>query len=74
MKQCKTEVDLKMATYLKNQHKMVFGEARRKIQEIKQSAVQFPSDNLFIQVIKSLKKTGGGKSVYIYQPHTIRKV
>ena len=56
VKQCKTEVDLKMAIYLKNQHKMVFGEARRKIQEIKQSAVQFPSDNLFIQVIKSLKK------------------
>jgi hypothetical protein len=29
---------------------MNFGEARRKVEEIKQSAITFPSDNLFIQI------------------------
>ena len=48
-RQCKTEAQLKQATELKNQHKVIFSEARRKIQEIKQSALLFPSDNLFIQ-------------------------
>ena len=48
-RQCKTEAQLKQATELKNQHKVIFSEARRNIQEIKQSALLFPSDNLFIQ-------------------------
>ena len=48
--QCKTEAQLRIATDLKNQHKMVFGDARRKVQEIRQTAIQFPSENLFIQV------------------------
>ena len=33
-----------------NQHKMIFGGANRRIQEIKQTALTFPADNLFIQV------------------------
>ena len=49
-RQCKTEAEFKHATDLSNQHKVIFGEARRKIQEIKQSALLFPTDNLFIQV------------------------
>ena len=49
-RQAKTETELQVAKDLENQHKQVFGEARRAIQEIKQSAVTFPSDNLFMQV------------------------
>ena len=49
-RQAKTETELQVAKDLENQHKLVFGEARRAIQEIKQSAVTFPSDNLFMQV------------------------
>ena len=48
-RQAKTEFELRQATDLRNQHKVIFGEARRTIQEIKQSAISFPSDNLFLQ-------------------------
>ena len=50
MTQCKTEAQLHIATDLKNQHRMLFGDARKRVEEIKQTAIQFPSENLFIQV------------------------
>ena len=49
-RQCKTDQEMKQATDLRNQHKLTFGEARRTIQEIKQSALSFPSDHLFLQI------------------------
>ena len=60
-RQARTETELRQATDLRNQHKMVFGEARRTIQEIKQSAISFPEDNLFLQerfLIICLKSSG----------------
>lgn len=48
-KACKNETDLIMAQALRNQHKMDYGMARKAIEEIRQSAVDFPDDNLFIQ-------------------------
>ena len=39
-----------MATDLKNKHRMDFGLARRKVEEIKQSAITFPSDHLMLQI------------------------
>ena len=49
-KQCKTEAEIKQATALKNNHRINFGLARRKVEEVKQSAISFPSDNLFLQI------------------------
>ena len=49
-RQCKSETELKVSKDLINQHKMTFGGANRKIQEFKQSALSFPSDNLYLQV------------------------
>ena len=46
----KTELDLKIAKSLINQHKLIFGEAFRKVQEIKQAAISHPQDHLLIQV------------------------
>ena len=45
-RQSKTETELKIAKDKINHHKMTFGQARRKVDEIIQSAVTFPSDNL----------------------------
>jgi hypothetical protein len=50
IKQCKTEIELEQAKSLKNNHRMNFGLARRKIEEVKQSALSFPSDHLFLQI------------------------
>ena len=49
-KQCKTESEIKQTVALKNNHRMKFGLARRKIQEIKQSSLNFPEDHLFLQI------------------------
>ena len=49
-RQCKTEGELKIALAMRNNHKMDFGQARRKVEEIKQSALGFPHDHLFIQI------------------------
>jgi hypothetical protein len=49
-RECKTEAELKLAKSLRNQHRMDFGLARRTIEEIKQTAITFPADNLFIQI------------------------
>ena len=49
-RQAKTEKELQQALDLKNNHRMEFGMARRKVEEIKQSSLSFPSDNLFLQV------------------------
>ena len=49
-RQSKSDAEHRQATDLSNQHKLVVGGSRRRIQEIKQSAEAFPSDNLFIQV------------------------
>ena len=51
--QARTESELQRVIEASNHHKHIFGEARRVIQEIKQSAISFPSDNLFIQVKKA---------------------
>ena len=61
-RQAKSEAELQIARDLENQHKVIFGGARRSIQEIKQSSLSFPADNLFIQVnfLRFLKK--GGKN------------
>lgn len=48
-KLCKTEAELNMAKSLRNQHRMDFVMARKTIESIKQSAISFPEDNLFIQ-------------------------
>ena len=49
-KQCKNEDELKQAKSLRNNHRINFGAARREVEEIKQSALRFPSDNLFVQI------------------------
>ena len=49
-KLCKTEAELSLVKGLRNQHKLDFGMARKTVENIKQSALNFPSDNLFIQV------------------------
>ena len=48
--QAQTEQELQLAKDLKNSHRMEFGLARRTVEEIKQSSISFPSDNLFLQV------------------------
>ena len=47
---CKTEAELSLVKGLRNQHKLDFGMARKSVENIKQSALNFPGDNLFIQV------------------------
>ena len=49
-RQCRTEEALKVAKSLRNQHRMDFGQARRSVEEIKQTAITFPEDNLFVQI------------------------
>ena len=45
-RQAQSESELKIAQEKINNHKLVFGGARRKIDEIIQSALSFPADNL----------------------------
>ena len=49
-RQCQSERELRLATDLRNNHRMNFGLARRKVEEIKQMAISFPRDHMFIQV------------------------
>ena len=49
-RQATTELELKNAKSLINQHKEVFGNAFRKVQEVKQTALSHPHDHLFLQV------------------------
>ena len=49
-RQCKSESEWKRMTELKNQHRKVFGDARRVVQEDKQSALMCPEDHLFLQI------------------------
>ena len=49
-RQCKTEAELQANIDAKNKHRENFGQARRKIEEIKQLALSFPHDHLFIQI------------------------
>lgn len=49
-KLCKTEAELEMTKGLRNQHKMEFGMARRAVESLRQSAIDFPSDVLFLQI------------------------
>ena len=48
-KLCKNEAELQLARALRNQHKDDFGRARKVVESIRQSAIDFPSDNIFIQ-------------------------
>ena len=48
--QCKTEEELSVIRDLKNNHRMNFGGARKKVEEIRQSAVSFPNDHMFVQI------------------------
>ena len=50
LKEAKTEDELKIVKAAVNEHRLKFGDARRKVGEIRQSAISFPSDNLFIQI------------------------
>lgn len=45
-RQAKTEFELRVAQDKINHHRLIFGGARRKIDEIIQSALEYPSDNL----------------------------
>ena len=45
----KTEAERNLANSLFNQHKMDFGMARRSVNEIRQTALDYPHDVLFIQ-------------------------
>ena len=49
-RQSKTDAEMKVAKDLINQHKLIFGGAFRKIQEVKQSALVRPTDHLLLQV------------------------
>ena len=49
-RQCKTEQEITLAKSLRNQHRMDFGQARRTIEDIKQTAITFPADNVFLQI------------------------
>ena len=48
-KLCQNEAELQLARSLRNQHKDDFGMARKSVESIRQSAIDFPSDNIFIQ-------------------------
>ena len=50
LKLCKTEAELNLVKGLTNQHKIDFGMARKTIESIKQTAINYPQDNIFIQV------------------------
>ena len=45
-RQSQSEAELKIAQDKINHHKLIFGDARRKVDEIIQSALSFPADNL----------------------------
>ena len=49
---CKTEADIEVATEAKRLHRLNFSGTRKKMEDIKQSAIQFPSDHLVIQAGK----------------------
>ena len=49
-KQSKTEAELRQADDLINNHRLVFGQTRRKVEEIKQTALMFADDNMFMQI------------------------
>ena len=48
-KSSKTQAELSLANALFNQHKMDFGMARRSVEEVRQNAIDFPHDVVFIQ-------------------------
>ena len=49
-KMSKSEAELMMAKSLRNQHRIDFGLARRTIESLRQAAIDFPNDSLFIQL------------------------
>ena len=49
-RRARNETELKLANDLMNLHKTVFGCARRAIQKLKQLALLYPEDHLFIQI------------------------
>ena len=48
-KMCKNEAELNMSTSLRNQHRMDVGMTRKAVESIRQSAMDFSEDNLYIQ-------------------------
>ena len=64
--QAKTELELKVAKEKINQHRITFGLARRKVEEIIQSTVSYPEDNIVFQV----DSMDNAKS---YLPHYVEK-
>ena len=46
---CVNEVEIEQARALKNQHKIDFSSARKSIERLKQLALSYPEDHLFIQ-------------------------
>ena len=49
-RQCKNKSEINQALAMKNNHRMIFGHARRKVKEIMQSSSIFPEDHLVLQV------------------------
>ena len=49
-KLCRTEAQMEMVKALRNDHKLSFGGARREVETLRQSAIDFPEDTLFLQV------------------------
>ena len=49
--ECSSEVELSMVRSLINQHQLDFSSARHAVEQIKQSALVFAGDNLYIQVL-----------------------
>ena len=49
-KQCKTETEINQVVALKNNHRLIFGQARRKVNEIILTAQNFPEEHLCIQI------------------------
>ena len=49
-RKCKSESAIDSAKSLKNDHRIEFGQARRKVNEIRESAERFPEEHIFVQI------------------------
>ena len=49
-KTCRTEAEIELVKSLRNEHKLIFGGARREVESLRQMALDFPEDSLMIQI------------------------
>ena len=49
-RRCKTEKEIQKVVEMKNAHRLAHGASRKKIEEITQSAISFPSDHLCLKI------------------------